>query len=796
MASDEMSLNYALNYNQDMEFSVVGACFIDPRFLDKTAGCISAEDFMNPVCAALYSAAAKARNDGDMLDPVAAQDVIRDKVPDASGFIAKCMELCPSVTSAEGHAGYIHASAKDRRLRTKIDEALSESKGDDLATQIAGICQDYISGRLGRSRTMAQTLDGALDALGAPPAGRVETGFKRTDALLKGLRGGNFVLIAARPAVGKAQPLYSKVLTPKGWATMGEIRLGDEVIGRDGQAHKVSGVFPQGLRPIYNVQFNDGTSVKCDESHLWTVSTRTDRKAGRNNLRQTLTTKEMVANVRVGADRRCNYKVDYVEPVNFSKPCVPLKIDPYVMGVLLGDGSLTHSSVEITNPDNDVIEEIKKRLPVFDRLVPMRKSIAWRIKKSKNGNGPTETLRAIREYGLDNKKSENKFIPECYLMASVEERKLLLAGLLDTDGYSVGSAPTKGNPSSYAEFSTVSAKLAEDVVELSRSLGCRVKLTEKPQPHYTKNGERVYCKKAYRVFISASFNPFMCNRKRECYAPRTRDGKYITAITPAGTTECQCIMVDSAEHLYITDGYNVTHNSVYAQNIAMNVARSGKAVLLYSLEMSNEELGERIISSASGVPLDNVTDHTLTDQSWRRISEACQSLYDLPLIINDDPGVTVSKIRAEARVTRNLGLIVIDFMTLLKSERRYDSRNLEVGALSRELKLLAMELDIPIIALSQLNRNVSETERPRLADLRDSGELEQNANKVIFLWNIDEEQSIKGLAIAKNRQGRCGAVQMRFWGDQMRFMEMRPEEEIWSKTTPPRKKRSKWDDDD
>lgn len=439
MASDEMSLNYALSYNQDMEFSVVGACFIDPRFLDKTAGFISAEDFMNPVCAALYSAAAKARNDGDMLDPVAAQDVIRDKVPDASGFIAKCMELCPSVTSAEGHAGYIHASAKDRRLRTKIDEALSESKGDDLATQIAGICQDYISGRLGRSRTMAQTLDGALDALGAPPAGRVETGFKRTDALLKGLRGGNFVLIAARPAVGK---------------------------------------------------------------------------------------------------------------------------------------------------------------------------------------------------------------------------------------------------------------------------------------------------------------------------------------------------------------------SVYAQNIAMNVARSGKAVLLYSLEMSNEELGERIISSASGVPLDNVTDHTLTDQSWRRISEACQSLYDLPLIINDDPGVTVSKIRAEARVTRNLGLIIIDFMTLLKSERRYDSRNLEVGALSRELKLLAMELDIPIIALSQLNRNVSETERPRLADLRDSGELEQNANKVIFLWNIDEEQSIKGLAIAKNRQGRCGAVQMRFWGDQMRFMEMRPEEEIWSKTTPPRKKRSKWDDDD
>ena len=433
------SLLYALNYNQDMEYSVVGALFIDPNVLDRIGGKLSAEDFVNPVCADLFSAASRARNDGELLDPVMAQDAIRGKVPDAGAFIAKCMELCPSVTSAEGHAVRIRADAKDRRLRARISEALTSYKGDELATQIAGITQDYIGGRLGRSRTMAQTLDRALNALSEPPADRVETGFRRTDALLKGLRGGNLILIAARPAVGK---------------------------------------------------------------------------------------------------------------------------------------------------------------------------------------------------------------------------------------------------------------------------------------------------------------------------------------------------------------------SVYAQNVAMNVARSGKTVLLYSLEMSNEELGERIVSGASGVPLDNVTDHALTDPLWAKITAACERLYNLPLIINDDPNVTASKIRAEARVTKNLGLIIIDFMTLLKSERQYDSRNLEVGALSRELKLLAMELDIPIIALSQLNRNVSETDRPRLADLRDSGELEQNANKVIFLWNINEEQGIKGLAIAKNRQGRCGAVQMRFWGDQMRFVEMRPEEEIWSATTPPRKSKVKWSDED
>ena len=438
MASDDKELLYAISYNQNAELSVTGAYLIDPRYLNRVAGTLQAEDFMNPLCAKLYTAATKAFREGKILDPVMARDVILHDTPTPDAFLVDCMNMCPSVSAAEDHAEYIHAQAKERRLRSRIDEALTSQSGDGLAVEIAGICQDYISGKLGRSHTMAQTLNKLMDSLSAPPANRVETGFTRVDALLKGMRAGNLVIVAARPAAGK---------------------------------------------------------------------------------------------------------------------------------------------------------------------------------------------------------------------------------------------------------------------------------------------------------------------------------------------------------------------SIWAQCVAMNVARTGKSVLLYSLEMSDEELGERIISGASGVQLDRITDHDLDEQAWKRLSDACQYLYDLPLIINDDPGVTTSKIRAEARTTKNLGLIIIDFMTLMKSEGKYDSRNLEVGAISRELKLLAMELNIPIIVISQLNRSVSDTDRPTLAALRDSGELEQNANKVIFLWNIDVEQGIKGVAVAKNRQGRCGAVQMRFIGDQMRFVEMRADEEVWSKTTPPRR-RGKWEDDD
>ena len=139
---------------------------------------------------------------------------------------------------------------------------------------------------------------------------------------------------------------------------------------------------------------------------------------------------------------------------------------------------------------------------------------------------------------------------------------------------------------------------------------------------------------------------------------------------------------------------------------------------------------------------------------------------------------------------------MVDFLTLMKSGQQEQNRNLEVGAISRNLKLLAMELKIPIIAISQLNRSFTDTDKPGLSALRDSGELEQNANKVIFLWNIDREAGIKGVSVAKNRQGRCGEVQMRFDGDKMRFTELTEEISGRSTETRKRKRRNLYDEDE
>ena len=212
--------------------------------------------------------------------------------------------------------------------------------------------------------------------------------------------------------------------------------------------------------------------------------------------------------------------------------------------------------------------------------------------------------------------------------------------------------------------------------------------------------------------------------------------------------------------------------SAFALDLATYAARSGHKVLIYSLEMLSDELAERLMARKSRVTLDKLIDKQLSDEDLADLAAASSSLSQLPVTICDSPNVTVQKIRAQARTIKGLELIIVDFMTLLQSTQRYDSRNLEVGAISRQLKILATELRIPIVVLSQLNRTQDETEEPGLMSLRDSGELEQNANKIVFLWKIDRETGTIGVKVAKNRRGRTGVVQMDFDGSHMKFTEL------------------------
>lgn len=227
--------------------------------------------------------------------------------------------------------------------------------------------------------------------------------------------------------------------------------------------------------------------------------------------------------------------------------------------------------------------------------------------------------------------------------------------------------------------------------------------------------------------------------------------------------------------------------SAFGLAIAEHAAAAGNPVLLFSMEMLSDEVAERIlVRHTQRVTLDAMIDRGLDDRQAEEVARAVCDTAGLPIVIDDSPKMTVETIRARALAERDLAMIVVDYVGLMQTERQYDSRNAELTEISRGLKNLAVELRIPVVALAQLNRELHDQQKPELRNLRDSGSLEQDANKVLMLWNIDPEHHVVGCFVAKNRRGRTGVVQLYFEGEHMQFAELAEE---YQEPEPRRKRR-------
>lgn len=215
--------------------------------------------------------------------------------------------------------------------------------------------------------------------------------------------------------------------------------------------------------------------------------------------------------------------------------------------------------------------------------------------------------------------------------------------------------------------------------------------------------------------------------------------------------------------------------SAFATQISDNLGKTGKVIAYFNLEMSEKQVYERFIVNESGIGLTRLKRATsfLNDEE-QRFRKANQALRERKNIVISTGSKTVGEIRAESKVI-DPDVIVVDYMQLLRPESNYHgNRYAEVGAISHSLKALAMELNIPVIVLAQLNRRSegTDTREPSMAEFRESGDCEQDASQVILLWNKDEnDRSLKGCKVEKNRQGKTGKVDLRFDGDLMRFVE-------------------------
>lgn len=377
-------------------------------------------------------------------------------------------------------------------------------------------------------------------------------GFQARGVALGYLRRENLVIWST--GLGKAMPLTEPVLTPAGWRPIGDLTVGDQVFTVTGQPVDVLGVYPQGVRPIYRVTFSDGSWARCDEEHLWTVSFWSRQRGVGLRVGQTVTTRELLnRGVKTPQGRR-RFSIPITAPVQY--PAASLPLDPYTLGVLLGDGYIRHDGRVWMTTDKEILDTLGLRAEVVDSPGIARTSTGIYA----------EVLCLL---GLNGCLSQDKFVPEVYLRAGEDDRRALLAGLLDTDG----SPMYRGG----VEFTSTSPRLIDAVCELTESLGGQAKRGGGRFTTYTHNGERRVGQESWRVNVKLPSQPFRLARKMVRWVEPTKYpvARWIESIEPDGHEEAVCIRVDHPSSLYLTRHHIVTHNTHFAMAQAALLAEDG-----------------------------------------------------------------------------------------------------------------------------------------------------------------------------------------------------------------------------
>ena len=348
-------------------------------------------------------------------------------------------------------------------------------------------------------------------------------------------------ILKALTGSGKGLPLCAKIYTPDGYVRNGDLKIGDSVLNSYGGVSRVTGIYDRGKQFCYKVTFTDDTSVVCDKDHLWTVK---DHQTGAKDWK----TMDTQALYKLGTKRNCGghrWEIPVAQPVQFAERKV--RIDPWLLGVLLGDGSIANTEVSASNSEQDILDRVKA---IANCDVYFRKGRVSMILWDKGS-----LHYRLMDYGLTKCHSWDKFIPKDYIYNSVDVRLKVLQGLIDTDGSVVGSNVT---------ITSTSRQLMEDCLEIVQSLGGTGRIQTR-HTRYTYNGEKRDGRESYRLSIKLyQFEPFSSEKHKKNSAPRE---KYVSAyrrikeITITAPRVTRCITVDSDDSLYLTDGMVVTHNT-------------------------------------------------------------------------------------------------------------------------------------------------------------------------------------------------------------------------------------------
>lgn len=774
-----------------LEEAVLGALMLDKDALAIVMDILRPESFYLEAHQLIYRAMLRLFERSQPIDLLTVMEELKKsadlEVVGGPAYLAELTNRVASAANIEYHSRLIAQKYIQRELITVSTKIIRDAYEDttdvfqlldDAEQGLFNIAQQNMSRGYDSMGSLASKALKQLEELKDREDGLtgVPTGFTELDRLTSGWQSSDLIILAARPGMGKCLGKGTKVLMYDGsLKKVEEVQVGDLLMGDDSTPREVLSL-ARGREKMYWVRQNKGIDYRVNESHI--LSLKKSRQEGQGNRGDILdiSVKDYLTK---STKFHSNYK-GYKVAVDFEAQDVPLPA--YYLGLWLGDGASTKS--EIANQDEEVISYLNEfaqesGLTLKKYQLNPEKCPQYSVAGRYTGNKGYSLQRELGKLGV----LGNKHIPSKYLINSKENRLQLLAGLLDSDGHYLVQ-------SNGYEIAQKDEELARDIKFLCDSLGFRVSFTPKKARIATIGYECT----VYRLRIYGDIDQIPVKIKRKKARPwKSIVNWQVTSINLEfdRVDDYYGFEIDGNGRFLLED-MTVTHNTSFVLSLAKNAAADfEKGVAIFSLEMSSLQLAQRIISMEAEIPGSKLRNGQLEDYEWQQLHTAIERISEAPIFIDDTPGINVFELRAKCRrlkMQHDIQMVIIDYLQLMSGggENQKGNREQEVSAISRALKGLAKELEVPVIALSQLSRAVEVrggTKRPQLSDLRESGSIEQDADMVSFIYRPeyyqileDEEgQSLKGVAeiiIAKNRHGALKTVKLKFTDQFARFSDL------------------------
>ncbi len=755
----------------DLEEAVLGALMLEKDALTTVIEILQVESFYREPNQKIYEAILQLFDNSEPVDILTVTNQLRKNgtLEFAGGpfYVSGLTQRVNSAANVEYHARIVSEKAIKRHLigiASDIEREAYEDTTDTFALldrveqEIFNVSEVNIRKNYADMRSMMREAITELEAKKLHKDGLtgVPTGFTNLDRLTSGWQKSDLVIIAARPAMGKCLGKGTKVVMYDGTLKKVEdVRVGDQLMGDDSTLRRVLSL-ARGRERMYWVRQNRGMDYRVNESHI--LSLKKSRTEGPHTNGDVLN-----ISVRDYLDKAPKFKTNYKGykvAVEFDEK--PLPVDPYLVGLWLGNpASIPAFSTTSQNSSfrNFVKRSVAKYLPPW-----IRESAATKEEI------PDNTLRyRYRYFRNDGHGLEAQdCIPYNYLYNTTAHRLSLLAGLIDSDGHYL-------QQSNGYEITQKNQRLTQQIKYLCDSLGFRTSLRKK-RAVITAIG---YESEVYRVRIYGDVCRIPVRISHKKALPwKNRINWQVTGITVAydQVDDYYGFEIDG-NHLFLLEDMTVTHNTAFVLSALRNAAVDFKhSVAIFSLEMSSIQLVNRLISAEAELESEKIKKGSLREDEWQQLYAKTSRLTEAPIFIDDTPALSIRELRSKCRrlkAQHNIELIIIDYLQLMTGDASRTgggNREQEIASISRALKNIAKELEVPVIALSQLSRAVETRggdKRPQLSDLRESGCLTSDA--LVFdaqtgaqvpiaeLVQRQQESSLGGFrTLATNAQWKLG----------------------------------------